>query len=343
MKKYILILLSIFFISSCATKKLSNEATKPLGHGANVVPTLSDSDLLELIKDWKVEVVRILDNSVLLESAPYDIDQKKLDNFFHLADLSLKNGATVVIAPGAFFDNHQAFFTSIEKKLALVKWWIAVASHYKGHQGRVIFDLFNEPHDEAAIKEWPKLAQELIYAIRTIDPYHEIMIEPPEWGWPKGFAYFNALEGNRLIYSFHYYGPMDFTHLRGYNKLGQFIGHLKATEKERLKRRYPGFIQGETWNSEKLKRELAPAFQFQSHFKVPVWCGEFGTVRWSVGAYDWLEDMMDVMKDYGFGWAYYSFREWQAMDLEMNQNVVNKATLRQETSLSSLIKKRMKD
>jgi hypothetical protein len=306
--------------------------------GANVVNEVTDADLKVLALDWKANSVRLIDFQLVSDQAPYALNEKRLEHDFELIETSQKLGLFVIFGPGVSMDNHDAFFRSHAFRASYKDFWKKVATHFKGRNLRLAYDLTNEPHDSAATREWRDYAEELARAIHGIDPFPTLVVEPAEWGWPKGFESLKPLSDKNVVYSFHFYGPMDFTHLRGYDPHGKFTGMLKATEKQRQERHYPGFIQGETWNKDKLERELSSAFAFQERYKVRLWCGEFGAARWAVGARQWYQDMIDILERHHLGWAYYSFREWHAMDIEMDPAVVGQPSPRSETDLVRLFK-----
>lgn len=88
-----------------------------------------------------------------------------------------------------------------------------------------------------------------------------------------------------------------------------------------------------------MEGKLAPAFDFARKNHVTIWCGEFGTARWVRGATEWLRDMIEIFEAHGIGWAYYSYREWPVMDLEMSPDVGNKVTPRSDTEFVRILKR----
>lgn len=305
--------------------------------GANIVPGTSESDL-EALTEWKVNSVRIQDLKLLSTHAPYSTDEARLNAVFKMIDLSLERGFYTIFSPGVSNEDHDAFFSNKEFRDAFKALWKQIADRYKDDQRGIAYDLLNEPHDQLAGKAWPNYAAELTRAIRAVDKIHTIVIEPAEWSWPIGFRKFKPTGDKNTVYSFHFYGPMDFTHQRGYDSQGVFIGHLKATEEQRIARKYPGFIQGEKWNKNTIRQYLRNVFKFRDRYHVRIWCGEFGVTRWANGAKSWLKDVIDVLEAQKVGWSYYSFREWQAMDMEMSPEVVNEKTPRSETEFTKLLK-----
>ena len=81
---------------------------------------------------------------------------------------------------------------------------------------------------------------------------------------------------------------------------------------------YPGVIGGRAWDKEEVRRALEPARRFERDFGVPIYIGEFSAIRWAPGtsARDYLRDLIDVMEEYGWDWAYHAYREWPGWSFE---------------------------
>jgi len=73
---------------------------------------------------------------------------------------------------------------------------------------------------------------------------------------------------------------------------------------------YPGKIGGHEWNKEQIRRALAPAMRYQNDYHVPIYIGEFSAIRWAPGAAAYLRDLIEVMEENQWDWAYHAFREW---------------------------------
>lgn len=201
----------------------------------------------------------------------------------------------------------------------MIRFWTQVAELCKDRPGTIWFDLCNEPLNWEDMpsypKKWPLWAQTLIDRIRRIDTVHEIVIEPGPGGLCWGFREFPKLKGDRLIYSVHNYQPHAYTH--------QGISSLENTDlaKAYLETNlgWPGSYGdsgGGLWNKERLKRELAPAREFQLKHNVRMYVGEFGVVRWAPNAERYLRDNLEIFEEYGWNWTYHAFREHNCWSFE---------------------------
>lgn len=300
--------------------------------GANITIGITDGDLEHYVKDWKANSCRLLINDMLPSAPPYLPKEETKQRVFAVLDRCLQYGIYTVFSPSAAFEDNDKFFSNVELRKAYVNFWEEVARRYRD-AGPIAWDLMNEPHDKLARTEWNGFAKELTAAIRRIDPRHTIVVEPPEWGWANGFEYLEPTGDANTVYSFHFYGPMDFTHQRN-------SGHMKATEAQWQERVYPGgSMQGEVWDRARLSKEIQKAVAFRDKHRVHIWCGEFGCARWAKGALPYMTDWIELCEAEKIGWCYYSYREWWPMDMEMDPRARNAKTARSETEFVRLFKK----
>ncbi|MBN1444402.1 MAG: cellulase (glycosyl hydrolase family 5), partial [Planctomycetes bacterium] len=81
---------------------------------------------------------------------------------------------------------------------------------------------------------------------------------------------------------------------------------------------YPGEIDGRYWDKDALRRALKPAADYQRDYGVHVYIGEFSAIRWAPGssAHDYLRDVIEILEENGWDWAYHAFREWDGWSVE---------------------------
>ena len=189
----------------------------------------------------------------------------------------------------------------------LIEVWDKIARRYKGRQVVYAYDLLNEAVEGVVADgplNWRDLATKAAETIRAVEPGKPVVFEPSPWGGPDGFDTLEPLELDRVIYSFHMYRPHNFTHQGVYNNETGIV--------------YPGRIDGELWNKERLKEEMLPAIEFQEEFNVHMYVGEFSVIRWAPGdsGYYYLRDVIDLFEEYGWDWSYHAFREWDGWSVE---------------------------
>ena len=313
--------------------------------GVNIILRwISEPDLDHLASDWKANSVRLMTGRLLAEKPPYTIDTAKLQKLYQVVEWSRKRGLYVVINLGQPAGRRDSglFWREADLQTAFVELWATIARKYADSGPGVAYDLMNEPHGKGSEEVWPGLARRLTTAIREADPRHPIVIEPPAWGNAEAFVDLEPFTSDpNTVYSFHFYHPFDFTHQRG------AAGTLKATPEEYPGGlRYPGPItpwwkgaETTVWNRDTIRERVQPVVRFREKYGVPVWVGEFGCTRWADGAYQWLSDTLETWEELGLGWAYYSYREWYAMDLEKGTENRSRDAPRYESELVKLFKR----
>jgi len=170
------------------------------------------------------------------------------------------------------------------------------------------FDLMNEPLDRTQLpampQQWPEIAEEVTAHIRTIDRRTPIVFETGPGWYFTGFSSLSApLSDPRVIYSGHFYASDKFTHQ------GVFDDTIGI--------RYPGTADGQYWDRSRLAEEMAPAVEFSRKWSVPIYVGELSVIRWAPkeDAVQWLTDVLELIEEQQWSWAYHAFGEWHGWSL----------------------------
>ncbi|OAM91232.1 cellulase family glycosylhydrolase [Termitidicoccus mucosus] len=202
----------------------------------------------------------------------------------------------------------------IANKNKLVSLWKTIATRYKNERGTIAgYEIFNEPNaggNPDADKEngvapldgadaWNTIVTDVIVAIRTIDSYHAIVIEPVGYAnqkYLKRLKYFDPEETPGIIYSVHIYSPHEYAEQGTVNiqplwKYG-FDGIIVNGTAVGSGYYYPGPIDFTTGyanpptyetivlDKNYLRERVAPILEFQNtHKEARIFIGEFGAVR----------------------------------------------------------------
>ncbi len=192
----------------------------------------------------------------------------------------------------------------------------------------VLIDLVNEPVEGMVgegVMDWHALATKTAQAVRAIDPDHAIIIEPAPWGSPSSLEFFEPIDVERVVYSVHMYQPHNFTHQ------GVYDAPVGVT--------YPGEVDGRHWDKDALRKALKPAIDYQRDYGVHIYIGEFSAIRWAPGtsAHDYLRDVIDVMEENHWDWAYHAFREWDGWSVEHGPDKEDRSRAEQPTDRQKLL------
>lgn len=280
--------------------------------GANVMQNAKLEDM-RVFRSWGANLAEIPITNIYAAEPPYAFQPERLERTDRLVQWAEEAGLFVVLTcregPGrADFNRSLELWRDAEAQAAYAEMWKHIAKHYRGRKSIVGFDLVCEPHpDEAAsepLGDWNALAKKLTKAIRSVNKETPILVNSSGWGYPHLFKELKPTGDPRTVYVVHFYSPRHYTHQR-----------------PRRPVTYPGVVAAHVepeqhWDAETVKRTLMPVRQFQEKYKVPIFAGEFGCARWAPGVEQFLKDQMDLYEQWGWSWAYWAFREWDAMDIE---------------------------
>lgn len=204
-----------------------------------------------------------------------------------------------------------AFWKDSQLQSSFIANWVELAKRFKGRKGIIAFDLLNEPIEASALhvrvgSKWSDVAIATIAEIRKYDPDRTVVYQPAPGGIPKAFDSLERLPFDGVVYSIHFYFPMELTH--------QFVEHRYDRPVS-----YPstGFL-GKRYDKQALLGSLKYVTDFSMANKVPIYVGEFSCVRWAPGnsAQNYIRDSIDIFEQNGWSWTYHEWRGWTGWDAE---------------------------
>jgi endoglucanase len=207
----------------------------------------------------------------------------------------------------------------------LLIFWKTFASHYASTDpNKVYFEVLNEPHFDDVYR-WAGIQASVIASVRAIAPRHTIIATGAKWGGIVGLKLLEPVRDENVIYSFHDYDPMTFTH-QGANWSGESLKPLRkvpypSTEEniaplldlelpEQSKKDLAWYGK-QHWDAKRIDEEIATMADWGAKHHVPVWCGEFGVYRTysEPAARDaWLHDMRVAFEAHHIGWSMWDYQ-----------------------------------
>lgn len=302
-----------------------NKTHDGMYRGMNLVYTsntakniITKSVLDEYRYDWKANSLRVMIGGEKyypggLQLADYEsILQTELVRMDTLVKWCTANGLRMNVGMAGLSDG---LFKSQAAQTRLINAWKLVAERYKNSSAVWAYDLANEPIVspypynytyplDNSILMWPQLADTLVKAIREIDAEKGIIIESLNYNINMDDIKPIDASIPNIIYSVHMYQPHNLTHQ-------QFSSQTPAYT-------YPGTIDNVYYDKAKLKEILAPIKAYQDKYRVPIYIGEFGCIRWAPNnsAYNYLRDCIEIFEEYNWDYAYNTFRTWDGWSVE---------------------------
>lgn len=208
---------------------------------------------------------------------------------------------------------------------AFLVFWRNFAKHLtQFDSNNVYFELLNEPIFADKEAKWLSLQDELIQAVRQ-QANNTIIATGPNWGGIEGLEKVIPSSDKNVIYSFHYYEPMAFTHQGAdwggdsYPSIANLEypenqvnceGVLKKVTTDSAKDEVQGYCD-QKWNKKTITNFINRAVDWSKrNNSVPIWVGEFGvyckqTPRQS--KLQWLKDVKDIFEEHHIGWTLWGY------------------------------------
>ncbi len=250
-------------------------------------------------------------------------------------------GLGVVIAP------HPATWRLESEPTVLTGFWHALAPALAGTDPRLTFpEVLNEPvfaHDPAG---WAALQALALAEIRAALPRHTILLTGQDWGSLAGLLALRPAADPNVVYSFHFYDPVELTALAAYRP-GLDTAALAglpfpmspgacapmAATTDPATAGLIRFVCAMGWNAETLRDAFAKAGAWARRNNAALLLGEFGaTVRLNAAArLAWLAAARRGAEEEGIGWALWGYDDGMGFDVPRPppaRPVLNPAVLR---------------
>jgi aryl-phospho-beta-D-glucosidase BglC (GH1 family) len=206
----------------------------------------------------------------------------------------------------------QPFFTDPAHRRDCLKVWAHLAARYGGRPG-VMLEVLNEPV-APSFQVWNEVQAELAAALRRMAPRATLVLGSNLWNGAAGFEHLTPIADENVLYSFHFYNPIIFTH--------QFAPWIEGDHFQ-ARRTYPGTyvlppdaahrlpLDTGRWDEARLAVLMQHVFRFRERHRVRVACNEFGVY---VGGPDrdsqlaWMRDVMELFREHEVGWSYWTYK-----------------------------------
>ncbi|MGN1137259.1 MAG: glycoside hydrolase family 5 protein [Oscillospiraceae bacterium] len=183
---------------------------------------ISEEDI-KTIAAWNTDHVRLPVDYNLLEDESGNF---KEDGFAYIDNAVkwCKNaGLNIIIdlhkTAGYSFDkgeNESGFFESPDLQERFMKLWECIAERYTVSDGSIAFELLNEVTEQSYSTTWNRLIRSCIERIRKLAPDTFILVGGYWQNSPDAVPDLEAPFDDKVIYNFHCYDPMNFTHQGAY-------------------------------------------------------------------------------------------------------------------------------
>jgi len=214
---------------------------------------------------------------------------------------------------GSFQGATQPFFTDSKCRGDAKKVWSVLAERY-GDKNGILLEILNEPVAPDS-DTWNKVKDELFWHIRKAAPKAPIVVGSNKWNNPEKFAELTPLDDDNVLYSFHSYQPVIFTHQNVnwnpepyFHQNRSWPGTYAPPQNKDVATTLP--IEDGVWDKNRLRSTMENALEFRAKHKVPVACNEFGVYVQveRESQLNWIRDFTSLLKEADVGFSYWNYK-----------------------------------
>ena len=200
---------------------------------------------------------------------------------------------------GFSFDSGEreaGFFENEGYQERFYRLWERLAEHYADPEN-VAFELLNEVTDKGYIDAWNRISGACIARIRRIAPDALILVGSYWNNSPAAVPDLAAPADGRVVYNFHCYSPLSFTH-----QGAPWIPTMDRSFRQ-------SFAESGT-DEELFEREFAPAIRAAERNGTCLYCGEYGVIDRAdpQDTVRWYRTIHAVLERHGIARAAWSYR-----------------------------------
>ena len=286
---------------------------------------------IEVIKNWGLDHIRVPIDYDLVED---NEGNYKEDGFAYLdkvLDWAEKYGLNMILdlhkTFGFSFDDGEAetgFFENASYQERFYKLWEEFAKRYGKYSDRLCFEILNEVTEKEYCDIWNEISTKCIKRIRAIAPDIKILL---------GGYYNNSIEAlkdlalpvdENIVYNFHCYEPLVFTHQGGYWVAGMdtnfrmpfdvTYGKYNEYTEQNLARYaadFSDFDPDKVMGVEYFENLVSEAVRVAEERNVALYCGEYGVINLATAedTMKWYKIICSVFEEHGIGRAAWSYKE----------------------------------
>lgn len=261
---------------------------------------------IEKIASWGLDHVRIPVDYNIFENEDGSYIEDGFARVSALLALCDKYGLHLMLdlhkTAGFSFDyygeSEHGFFDSEQYQERFYRLWEEFARRFGQYSDRVAFELLNEVTDREYITAWNRIVRVCIGRIRKIAPDTLILVGSYHNNSARTVHELDAPYDDKVIYNFHCYEPLKFTHQGAY-----------WTDDIDPEKRVP-FAESET-SADYFEKLFASAIEKARALNTELYCGEYGVIdRVSPEeTVQWYETINAVFEKYGISRAAWTYRE----------------------------------
>jgi aryl-phospho-beta-D-glucosidase BglC (GH1 family) len=220
-------------------------------------------------------------------------------------------------------ENESGFFEDAALQERFCRLWERLARHFGQYHNRIAFELLNEVTDSSYSKAWNKVAGECIRRIRCIAPDVYILVGGYNYNCIEAIADLEIPCDDKIVYNFHCYEPIIFTHqsaswVEGMPSDFRIAYPASVSTYADAYRQFPLKLVDLVTNApvatvgtEFFDALFAKAVRIAEERNTTLYCGEYGVIETAdrESTVRWYEAIHTAFRKYGIGRAAWSYKE----------------------------------
>lgn len=257
-----------------------------------------------LLAAWGFDHVRIPIDYNVIQNEDGTMKEEGLTRIDRALALCEQYGLHTVLdlhkTQGFSFDANEGedgFFDSPAYQEKFYAVWECFAARYGAFHERVAFELLNEVTELRFLPAWMRIARECVRRIRLAAPLTLVLLGSYNWNSARTVPALDAPFDSRVLYNFHFYEPMRFTHQGAYWN--------ESVKNERCTYAESGASQAF------FEDFLAPALEKAEREGTELYCGEYGVIDVVAPeeALKWFRDLYAVFERHGIARSLWSYKQ----------------------------------
>ena len=264
---------------------------------------ITEADL-DRIASWGLDHVRIPVDYNVMESDSGVYIPKGFERIGRALGWCRERGLKVVLdlhkTYGFSFDageQEAGFFDNPAYQERFCRLWEEMARRFYDPEN-VAFELLNEVTDAGFITVWNRVAGECVARIRKTAPKALILIGSYWNNSPEAVKDLDAPADDRVIYNFHCYSPLNFTH-QGASWVPELANDTRLSFEEAK------------FGPEDFEKIFAPAIEHAEKNRTCLYCGEYGVIDFVTpeDTVKWYRTINEVFEKHGISRAAWSYKQ----------------------------------
>lgn len=250
---------------------------------------------IKRMADLRFNCIRVPFHYQLITTKDDKIDEIGIDYLDRIIKWAEKYSLGVILdlhaAPGGQStdwhcdsDGQARFWQSQDFQRWACNLWGYLAHRYRDNKTIIGYDILNEADTSSTLLN--QCYHKMVKAIRSVDSNHIIFLEGNKWA--TDLTVLDPIDDDNVVYSVHYYEPID------------FVFNLVPNLRHPL----------EQWHKRDLKKLLRERIKPARDMGIPILVGEYG-ISWRNNQFNeegWLADTLTVFKELGLHRTYWTYK-----------------------------------